>query len=199
MSKSWTLRGKKNLRDHLVLCDQVVQFIYLNAVNLAMGKRCLKVEIVLVHLLFHITWQSEMAPVPPDLELGASKTKKQAEWSTHSGGGGNSSGSNSSHIRIPGPMWQHPLSKATSVVTQAVACSVHWKQDKCDMEVWSQAVWAISASVWTRGQLCWVPSVSYPKSPCHYASPHSGHPEFHLFFERKSLGDGFIGDLIKVC
>lgn len=100
----------------------------------------------------------------PDLELGASKTKKQGQWRIHFGGGSNNGGSNGSHIRILGQRWMHPLSNATGVVTQAVASGVHWKQEECHIEVWFLAAWSVSANVWARLQPSWRHFVGgYPK------------------------------------
>lgn len=106
-----------------------------------MRKRCLTVDNVLLHLLFHIPRQSETTPtiahtlgLHTDVDLGASKTKKQGQWRIHFGGGGNSGGSGGSHIQIPEQRWMHPLSNAAGVETQAVASSFHWKQN-CHIEV----------------------------------------------------------------
>lgn len=77
-----------------------------------MGKRCPKVDNVLLYLLFHIPCQSEITPtdacILPRLELGNNKTKKHREWRIHLG---DPSSSNSS-----GSHWETMTEVAASTV-----------------------------------------------------------------------------------
>lgn len=182
MSKSQPLRGKKDLRDHVILCTPSCAIYFLKERSLAMGKRCLKVDNVLLHLLFQITCRSEstltVAHALPSLEVERQQNKEA------------------------GTMGESILvAVATAVTTMAAASRFYGRggSSHCPLplmqwhKLWPSVFTELGSShpgdiLWAASNLFIKPFPTFVIQSFQFILPEKG-----------NLGDDFIGGLIKVC